>query len=245
MTELEKLQEQEEQLAKKLAAVRARRARLEGAGKTVAVKNARPLRDILLETLAEANTPLNSLLIASVLQPLTGRAVPSTRFGTLATDEQKSFDSKSARPVYLCHCLTHDAGQAMKRYWARSDWPLEERIVGPMSGRILFLRGAAWTIALAKSAAGTAVDADRLRYVAADQARDAGLAVRRGEFPLDEWLASIGGLIDKHRANDEATRREAASVLGARLTEREQLFGARPPLMSLPGSAQGWRSARE
>lgn len=246
MTKLEKLKDEEERLARKLAAVRARRARLQRAGNGAAVaKNGRPLREILLDTLAEADTPLNSLLIASVLQPLTGRAIPSTRFGTLATDEQASFDSRSARPVYLCHCLTHDVGLAMKRYWARSDWPLEKRIIGPMSGRILFLRGAAWAIGLAKSAAETAADPDRLRYVAADQARDAGLTVQRGEFPFDAWLASINDLIENHRATDEAARREASNVLGARLNEREQLFGARPPLVSLPGSAAGWRSASE
>src|SRR5258708_724850 len=80
----------------------------------------RPLRDLVLDALNDAHAPLNSLLIASVFRPLYKREVPATRFGTLSADEQRSFDSSRPRPVYLCHCLTHDRGQAMKRFWARS-----------------------------------------------------------------------------------------------------------------------------
>jgi len=84
-----------------------------------------------------------------------------------------------------------------------------------------------------------------LNYVAADQARDAGLHVQRGRFPYDDWLNAIRGLIERHRAEDEQARIQAAEVLAARLSERELLFGARTPLVSLPGSKPGWWGADE
>src|SRR5262249_38097042 len=130
----------------------------------------------------------------NVLRPLRGRTIPATRFGTLSNDEAKSFESSRAKPVYLCHCLTNDLGQAVKRFWARSDWPVSDRIIGPMSGRLLFLQGAAWTIRLARAADRKELNAanpETLNYLAADQARDAGLHVQRGLFPYDDWLKSI------------------------------------------------------
>lgn len=180
------------------------------------------------------------------MRPLHGRNIPSTRFGTLSNDEAASLASSRARPDYLCHCLTHDQGQAVKRFWARSDWPLAERVIGLMSGRILFLKGAAWTINLARLVDDQRLAADNpetLKYVAADQARDAGLPVKRGESPYESWLASIAEAIDRHADEDRAVREAAAAELGHRLSEREQLFGVRAGFVSLPGSTESWRSA--
>jgi hypothetical protein len=117
-----------------------------------------------------------------------------------------------------------------------------------MSGRVLFLEGAAWTIRLARAVDRKemfAANPETLNYVAADQARDAGLQVQRGGFPFGDWLNAIDGLLERHRAEDEQVRIEAAEVLATRLSERELLFGARMPLVSLPGSKPGWGSADE
>lgn len=242
MKSIDELRDRELELERQLEKVREQRAKLQQKSPVVPRESARPLREQLLDALQEAGAPLNSLLIASVFRPLSGREVPSTRFGTLSADEQKSFDSGRPKPVYLCHGLTHDQGLAMKRFWARSDWPLEERIVGPMTGRVLFLRGAAWVIALAKEADSRAVEPDKLRFVAADQARSAGLSVRRGEFPYDEWLSAIGLQLKRILAGDQDLRQIAAAKLGAHLTDRQLLFGATPPLTSLPGSSKQWSS---
>lgn len=245
--DLELIRIQEAELQQQLDELRTRRVALEKGQRPRGGNDAgRPVRDLILDVLQDAGSPLNSLLLASVLRPLHGRDIPSTRFGTLSNDETKSFDSSRARPVYLCHCLTHDQGQPVKRFWARSDWPLEERVMGPMSGRILFLRGAAWTINLARLVAAGELAAENpevLEYVAADQARDAGLSVKRGDFPYEAWLEAIAGTIDRHLAEDLALRRAAAVELSRQLSERELLFGARQGLVSLPGSNPSWRSA--
>jgi hypothetical protein len=251
VNDIDRLRQEEEELARQLAEVRKKRARLEQ-GSTHAAPNierklietSRSLRDMSLDLLSDARVPLNSLLLSAIIGPLFGRAVPSTRFGTLSMDEQASFDSKRIRPVYLCHGLTHDQGIAMKRIWGRSDWPLTERIIGPLSSRTLFLRGARWVIDLAAKNT-TAADPDRLKYLAADQARDAGLQVRRGEFEFADWIAAIDEQLEKLLPEDEALRARAAELLATKLSERELLFGAQPPFVSLPGSRAGWKSAHQ
>jgi hypothetical protein len=243
--DIDTLKAEEADLERRLAAVRGRRVALEKRSNAAAPRARRPLREITLDMLQEAHCPLNSLLLASVIRPLQGRTIAATRFGTMSNDEAASYDSSRARPVYLCHCLTADQGQTLKRFWARSDWPLSERVIGPISGRILFLKGAAWTIELARLVAGDRLGADNpdlLNYVAADQARDAGIPVKRGEFRYDAWQRLISEAIGRHEAEDRTVRERAAAELEQRLTERELLFGSRPGFVSLPGSSSSWRS---
>lgn len=247
-TDLERLLAEEAELERRLFELRQQRARLERNDRPRRSGRGVPLREVMLDLLADAQIPLNSLLIASILRPLQGLGIPSTRFGTLSNDEAKSFDSSRARPVYLCHCLTYDDGQAVKRFWARSDWPLSRRILGPMSGRVLFLEGAAWTIRLARDVAKTEVPAansETLNFVAADQARDAGLKVQRGKFPYDEWLETIAEQLGRHRDEDELLRTEVSEAFSEKLSERELLYGARQPLVSLPGTKPGWVNTDE
>ena len=239
MKEIHELEQEERELERRLAEVRgllsARHQPPSGARPT----ERRPLRELILDTLIEARAPLNSLLIASVFRPLYQREIPASRFGTLSVDEQRSFDSSRPRPVYLCHGLTHDRGQAMKRFWARSDWPLEDRIIGPMTGRVLFLKGAEWVIRLT-STVGDGDDADRLRFVAADQARDAGCQVRRGDFPYRDWITHIQAQIARYSDSDRAVRLAACGELISRLSERALLFGVPGELTSIPGTSKRW-----
>lgn len=243
---IEELKAQEAELERLLNEVRTCRVGLERKTSPAERRPSRALREVILDLLQEAGCPLNSLLLASVIRPLLGRIVPSTRFGTLSNDEAVSFDSSRARPVYLCHCLTFDQGAAVKRFWARSDWPLAERVMGPMTGRILFLKGATWTIGLAQMVQAqhlAAENAEKLQFIAADQARDAGLTVTRGEFPYGDWLAAITSMLARHEAEDRELREAAAAELGSQLSDRDQLFGARGGLVSLPGSRASWRSS--
>lgn len=247
-TQIDALKTEEAALERRLAELREQRMALEKGTRTRSLDGVRPLRDLVLDMLADAGWPLNSLLLASVARPLHGRNIPSTRFGTLSNDEAKSYESSRARPVYLCHCLTHSQGEPVKRFWARSDWPLACRIMGPMTGRVLFLRGAAWTIELAcavETGERTAENLELLKYLAADQARDAGLPVKRGDFPYEDWLSAIEVALERHVDEDRALREDAAKVLATALADRELLFGSPKGMVSLPGSNANWRSTAE
>lgn len=203
----------------------------------------RPLRDVCLDMLSDCGSMLYSQTIAQACRAYFGRDVPPTRFGSLSNDEEKAFANGRPRPVFLCHGLTYDRGEAMKRVWARSDWPLEERIVGPISGRIVFLRFAEWISRLAEEAAGSSSPAarpERLMYMAADCARDLGFRVRKGDRDFAQWRQAAREELDRKFGEDLEHRREAANRLGGRLNDVERLFGAREGLTVLPGSAGEW-----
>jgi hypothetical protein len=78
--------------------------------------------------------------------------------------------------------------------------------------------------------------------VAADQARDAGCEVKRGEFPFGDWVTHIKDQIERYSADDRAVRIQASAELAARLDQRALLFGAPGELTSIPGTSKRWNA---
>ena len=239
MDELSDIEREERELRERLAVLSRRKKAVTKAQNANRTRR-RPVREDVLDLLSDAEVPLNSLSIAKVLDVVKGRKVPSTRFGTLSSDEFRSWNSSRRRTLYLCHLLNVEDGAPLKRYWARSDWPLARRVFGPRTGSVSFLDTALWIIDLARRA-DEAHDPDRLRYLAADQARDAGLKVRRGEFDLDAWHDALSTERERLAEADEAARVEGAERLADRLDGTELLYGARPTLEVIPGTVAGWR----
>ena len=60
-----------------------------------------------------------------------------------------------------------------------------DRIVAPTTGRVLYLRVTVRLAELAMRYEAMSADAEMLKYLVADSARDLGLPFRRGEYPLD------------------------------------------------------------
>jgi hypothetical protein len=204
-------------------------------------RRTRSLREVVLDQLHATGSMVYSQTIAQVFRAKFDRDLPSTRFGTLSSDEQKGFDSGRAKAVFLCHGLTYDRGEAIKRLWARSDWPLENRIVAPTTGRVLFLRIAAWLNALAGTPPLAWARRELLEYLAADCARDLGFNIRKGDRHFANWHAAAEEELAKVEPEDLQRRLEAAGVLLSRLKPRELHFGASQGLVVLPGSRGDWR----
>src|SRR5215207_638130 len=91
----------------------------------------RPVRAKVLDALDDLGWPAYTRQIGPYIEARTGDKIAPTRFGVLARDEQNSFNSSRARPVYLGFALTSVRGEAIKRLLVRSDWELERRIVAP------------------------------------------------------------------------------------------------------------------
>jgi hypothetical protein len=164
--------------------------------------------------------------LALFAQARYGRKVSATRFGSLSNDEASAFAKGRSRPVWLCHGLLADRGEAVKRLWGRSDWPLSERVVASTTGRAQHLR---MTAALCRIAQGDArvSDPQMMAILAADHARDVpGLEVRRGKFDLEAWRGAAEALLEEVLPPDAASREAAASALSARLGDAEVLYGA-------------------
>jgi hypothetical protein len=201
----------------------------------------RPLRLMVLDALDDLGWPTYSRELMLYLKARYGRNVTATRFGTLGSDEIKAFSNRTSaeesaaptdgvrragpRPVWLCFGLTHDRGEAIKRLWARSDWPLERRVVAPTSGRIQHLKLTRRLAELALETGDGAADTVAMKIIAADHARDLpGVKFRRGDFPLEAWRDTAARLLDELEARDLEVRVEAARGI-ARRSERFQFFG--------------------
>lgn len=203
----------------------------------------RPVRGVVLDALHEVGSLTYSQTLALYLKARYGRAVPATRFGTLSKDEEKSFKSGRPREVWLCHGLTFNTGEAVRRLWARSDWPLVDRVVGPLTGRVVFLRAAARFAELAEKQAEGAADADLMKFIAADFARDLGVTFRRGDFPLSLWRDTAREMLSEIEEQDRHVRQAAAEKMASSMSEFDLLFGRAPRPVLLPGGQPHQREA--
>ena len=67
----------------------------------------------------------------------------ASRLTSLRRDEERSYRSApNARPYYLCPALTSDLLSPARALLCVSTWPMEQRIVGPLSPRVDFLTAA-------------------------------------------------------------------------------------------------------
>lgn len=184
----------------------------------------RPVRELLVESLEDLGWPAHARELGLYATARYGRSIEPTRFGSLAADERASFVRGASRPVWLCHGLTHDRGEAIRRLWARSDWPLAMRIVAPTTGRVQHLRMTAKVCELAEKHEASP---DKLHYLAADLARDLpGTEVRRGTFDLDGWRATARDELARVEDEDRDRREAAAERLATKLGPAHLLFGA-------------------
>lgn len=182
-----------------------------------------PVRAKVLDALDDLGWPAYTRQIGPYIEARTGDRIAPTRFGVLARDEQNSFNSSRARPVYLGFALTSVRGEAIKRLLVRSDWELERRIVAPTTGRVQHL---VMTIRFCDLALeGIAVHPDRMKFLAADHARDLpGVKVRHGRFDLEAWRDLAQAELARVRPRDDEHRLAAAAQLCHR-PERALLFG--------------------
>jgi hypothetical protein len=190
----------------------------------------RPVRDLVLHILEEFGWPAFTREVGAYARARYGREILPTRFGPLMSDEAKSFlrrdGAKSqSRAVRLCYALTWNRAEPIKRLLARSDWPLEQRIVASTTGRVQYLKMTQRFCELAAAVGKDAADPEMLRILAADHARDLlGVEFRRGQFPVEDWAQRARKQLADLEPRDLEQRRQAAERW-AKLEEGYQLFG--------------------
>ncbi|PWU52374.1 hypothetical protein DLJ47_19090 [Micromonospora sp. S4605] len=194
------------------------------------------MRDQVHHALTLLSAPAAPKLIAEVHNAFFGAAGPGLVAGKLThlrRDEERSFrTAPHSRPYYLCSALTAEHLAPARGLLAVSTWPLEHRIIGPLSPRVDFLTA---TIKVAEQAA---------------RMPEQTLTVAR---LLRRFATSIPGAVDGYEAVDPAivikaaqaelavhadadrADRAAAADRARRLDEAEQLYGSR--LRVIRGSA--------
>ncbi|TDE35862.1 hypothetical protein [Actinomadura sp. 6K520] len=185
-----------------------------------------PVREQVHQALTLLGAPAAPKLIGSVYEAFFPGGVPGSRLTSLRRDEERSFRTAPyARPYYLCAALTADLLAPARGLLAVSTWPLERRIVGPLSPRTDFLTSA---VRLAEHAdRGTpSPGVQRLLWRFASNIPGA-VTGTVGTVDPAVLAAAARAELEVHREPDRRRRASAAGRARAQLDDAELLFGSR------------------
>ncbi|MEU6717181.1 hypothetical protein ABZ897_37450 [Nonomuraea sp. NPDC046802] len=160
-------------------------------------------------------------LIVAVSDAFFGGTIRSGQLTSLRRDEERSFRSSPAgRPFYLCAALTDRLSPA-RGLLTLSTWPLERRVVGPLSPRVDFL-----TCAVA--VASHDGDDERTSRLLARMARNIPGATDAEIGPPDRGrvIEAARAELRVHAGRDTRDRAELARRATAQLGDVARLFGA-------------------
>ncbi|GGQ42228.1 hypothetical protein BKA00_001196 [Actinomadura coerulea] len=193
-----------------------------------------PVREQVHQALTLLGAPAAPKLIGSVYAAFFPGEIPGSRLTSLRRDEERSFRTAPyARPYYLCAALTADLLAPARGLLTVSTWPLEQRVVGPLSPRTDFLTCA---LRLAEHAGrGTpSPDVQRLLWRFASNIPGA-VTGTVGTVDPAVLAEAARAELDVHRAPDRRRRESAAARARERLDDAERLFGSRLRALRDPG----------
>src|SRR5580692_12720088 len=193
-----------------------------------------PVREILLETLADFRWPQNAGFLEEYLLAKYQLQVDSRAFAPLRRDERNAWDrAPGAREAYIAPALKPD-GSANPRWITRSDWELDRRIVATPRTERLFdlykiyvLAGRPGSAEASYLGPRTPVDALLEKY-AQDILDTEPPSASVSEEAFRAWRTHVreraGALIGENRRDDEPDRKQIARQL-ADLPDRERVWG--------------------
>ena len=185
-----------------------------------------PLREQVHQALSLLTVPAAPRLIVTVHEAFFAASFPVARLTSLRRDEERSFRSAPfARPYYICAALTADLLAPARGLLAISTWPMERRVIGPLSPRVHYLTAA---IQVAENIEripdpGPAVHRLLWRFAA----NIPGAADIAGVMEPRQVARAAQAELEVHEAADLGTRRPAAQRARRQLDDAAQLFGSR------------------
>ncbi|WP_432977378.1 hypothetical protein [Dactylosporangium sp. CA-233914] len=184
------------------------------------------IREQVHHALTLLTVPAAPKLIIAVHDAFFPGELVAARLTSLRRDEERSFKvAPYGRPYYLCPALTADLLSPARGLLAISTWPLETRVVGPLSARVDFLIAAIKVAERVAQLPDDAHDARRLLWRFA--AGIPGAASPSGGADPATVAAQAQAELDVHQDSDTADRAAAATRAQDRLDGAEALFGAR------------------
>lgn len=184
-----------------------------------------PAREQVHQALTLIGAPVSPRLIVAVHDAFYRGRLASSRLTSLRRDEERSFRSAPyARPYYLCAALTADLLAPARGLLAVSTWPMDRRIVGPLSPRVDYLTAAIRIGERIRDLSDVNVESRRLLWRFA-----ANIPHAAGSFSTmnpDEIVNAARAELAVHEHADSAQRRAAARRARSQLDDAEQLFGA-------------------
>ncbi|MFF5759986.1 hypothetical protein OHA09_36920 [Streptomyces longwoodensis] len=195
-----------------------------------------PAREQVHQVLTLLTVPAAPKLISQVHEALFAGSLPTSRLATLRRDEERSYrSSPGARPYYLCPALTSDHLSPARALLTISVWPLEERIVGPLSARVHYLTSALkFTEAVQRLTPDPETMPLGARQLVHHYALNIPGALPADHHPQNPATAPDLALLHEaaqqelavHTDDDTHDRRDAAQRARQQLDEAGRLFGA-------------------
>jgi hypothetical protein len=188
-----------------------------------------PVREKVHQALTLLGVPAAPKLVTTVHSAFFGGGLTPSGLASLRRDEERSYRSApGARPYYLCPALTSDLLSPARALVCVSTWPLEQRVIGPLSPRTDFLT-AAIRIAEAAAALGEAgnatAEAGRLLHSFALNIPGAGPPRPGHAVSPGTAAAAAKAELAVHAGRDRDDRAQAALRARRQLGDAEQLFG--------------------
>lgn len=195
------------------------------AGAEVRVGGLLPVREQVHQALTLIGAPAAPRLISAVHEAFYAGRLAGARLTSLRRDEERSFRSAPyARPYYLCAALTADWLSPARGLLAISTWPMERRIVGPLSPRVDYLIAAIRIGVRIRDLSGASAESNRLLWRFAANIPHA--ATTFSTMNADEIVSAAQAELAVHEPADSAQRAAAAGRARSQLDDAEQLFGA-------------------
>jgi hypothetical protein len=184
-----------------------------------------PLREQVYEALSLLQVPAAPKLIATVHEAFFATTFPTQRVTSLRRDEERSFRTAPfARPYYICAALTADYLSPSRGLLAVSTWPMEKRVIGPLSPRVDFLEAATRVAEAIERIPAPVPAARRLLLRFAASIPGASDATNRANPRAVQAAAEAE--LSVHKEKDAATRKAAAERARQQLGDAERFFGA-------------------
>ncbi|MFI1815146.1 hypothetical protein ACH414_32890 [Streptomyces sp. NPDC020422] len=186
-----------------------------------------PIRDQVNQALALLTVPASPKLISQVHRAFFSSSLNTARLTTLRRDEERSFRSAPyARAYYVCSALTYDLLAPARALLALSTWPLERRIVGPLTQRVHFLTAAMRLADAAERLIGDTQPPQPVQQLLLHYSRNVhGYSTPNGTLDLAALRSAAAAELEIHADDDADTCAEAAQRAREKLSDAEQNFG--------------------
>jgi hypothetical protein len=185
-----------------------------------------PVRDQVHQALTLLTVPASPKLLSQVHQAFFSSPLNTARLTTLRRDEERSFRAAPyGRAYYICPALTADLLSPARGLLALSTWPLEERLVGPLTQRVHFLTSALRLADAAEHLAGETGMPQPVQQLLLHYSRNIHGDTTRGPLDLAALRQAAAAELEIHADDDADTRAEAARRARQQLGDAEQIFG--------------------
>jgi hypothetical protein len=184
-----------------------------------------PAREQVHQALTLLGAPAAPRLIVAVHDAFFAGRLIGSRLTSLRRDEERSFRvAPYARPYYLCAALTADLLSSARGLLAVSTWPMDRRIIGPLSPRVDYLTAAIAVAERLQRISQPDVVARRLLWRFAANIPHAAVSIRT--MTTGDVASAARAELAVHQSADAAHRSAGAVRARAQLDDAEQLFGS-------------------